>query len=87
MIYNSASTTSLEERFGEYELDYFKFVAEQFRGFYTNDGHMPTWEEAVKEYKKDTVRDFPKIIAYILQERCSTWNKVVGTHINGQLDI
>ncbi len=87
MIYDSASTTSLEERFGEYELDYFKFVSEQFRSFYMNDGHMPTWEEAVKEYKKDTVRDFPKIIAYILQERCSTWNKVVGTHINGQLHI
>lgn len=87
MIYASASETPLEQRFGEYELDYFNFVSEQFRSFYMNNGYMPTWDEAVEEYKKDTIRDFPKIIAYILQERCSTWNKTVGAHINNQLEI
>ena len=87
MIYASASETSLEQRFDQYELDYFNFVSEQIRSFYMNDVHMPTWDEAVEEYKKDTIRDFPKIIAYILQERCSTWNKTVGAHINNQLEI
>ena len=86
MIYGSASEIPLEQRFGQYELDYFNFVSEQFRSFYMKDGHMPTWDEAVEEYKKDTIRDFPKIIAHILQERCSTWNKTVGTHISNQLE-
>ena len=53
MIYASVSETPLEQRFGQYELDYFNFVSEQFRSFYMNDGHMPTWDEAVEEYKKD----------------------------------
>ena len=82
-----ASETPLEQRFGQYELDYFNFISDQFRCFYMNDGHMPTWDEAVEEYKKDTIRDFPKIIAHILQERCSTWNKTVGAHINNQLEL
>ncbi len=87
-IYGSVTEESpLTDMFGPYELDYFKFVSEQFRLYYMNGNVIPTWEEAVEKYKKDTMRDFPKIISYILQERCTTWNRLVGSHIIEQMEL
>ncbi len=87
-IYSSETEENpLISRFGTYELDYFKFVSDQFRSFYMNGNTKPTWDLAVEEYKKDAMRDFPKIISYILQERCTTWNRLVGSHIIEQMEI
>ena len=47
---------------------------------------MPSWDVAVEKYKEDTMRHFPKIISFILQERSATWNRLVGTHIMEQME-
>ena len=87
-IYTSATEDNpLTNMFGQYELDYFKFVSEQFRSYYMDGNTLPEWDKAIEEYKKDAKRDFPKIISYILQERCATWNRLVGTHIIEQMEM
>ena len=73
--------------YGAYEIAYFDFVSSEFQSFYKEDisSPTPTWEEAVEKYKENASRDYAKIVAYILQERISSWNKHIGNYLANQL--
>ena len=87
MIFEKAKTTPLSQEYGGYEIAYFKFLSEQVQLYYKRDSYIPTWDEAIEQYRDEAQRVFPLLISLILQERCPTWNREIGNYLSSQIVI
>lgn len=78
------ANSSRNPAYGEYENDYFHFIKEQLQFYFKTKDELPTWDTILQKYKEELPDVFPKIVSYILEEHCYSWNHHVCRHFQEQ---
>ena len=68
---------------GQYELEYFKFVERTVRNYFELTDDAP-WEQVLLRYSEDLPKSFTEIISYILKENIHSWNQIVCNSFSKQ---
>lgn len=76
-----------EEKYGQYEMAYFRYIVCQLKYHFDIDNQLPedqAWKRICEEYSKVVPNRFDPVVSFILETNIFSWNQQVCKHFLDQ---